>query len=367
MSNQASFIVNSNHIVSESYAKIPTKRVIKNENCQFFDKSDLNHCIEKKVYLRTNHTPMKKILVLGSCGQIGTELVLTLREKFGSQNVVAADLKDACPDNLSNGPYIKLDALDKEAVRSYIIEQQFSDVYLLAALLSATAEKNPDFAWKLNMESLFIILDLAKEGHISKIFWPSSIAVFGPTTPRNNTPQYTVMEPSTVYGISKQAGERWCEYYFNKFGVDVRSIRYPGLISYKSLPGGGTTDYAVDIYYKAKAGEHFTCFLKEDTALPMMFMDDAIRATIELMEAPKEQVKIRSSYNLSALSFTPKQIFESIQKVIPSFTINYEPDFRQAIADSWPASIDDSEARENWGWKERYDLDKTTSEMLNNL
>jgi nucleoside-diphosphate-sugar epimerase len=321
----------------------------------------------KKKYICAQIVPMKKILVLGSCGQIGTELVLALREKFGSQNVVAADLKDVCPENLSNGPYIQLDALNKDLVRSYIIEQKFSDVYLLAALLSATAEKNPDYAWKLNMETLFIILDLAKEGHISKVFWPSSIAVFGPTTPRFNTPQYTVMEPSTVYGISKQAGERWCEYYFNKFGVDVRSIRYPGLISYKSLPGGGTTDYAVDIYYKAKAGEHFTCFLKEDTALPMMFMDDAIRATIELMEAPKEKVVIRSSYNLSALSFTPKEIFESIKKVVPSFTINYEPDFRQAIADSWPASINDVQARENWGWKERYDLDKTTKEMLNNL
>lgn len=323
--------------------------------------------LKKKYICAQIERPMKKILVLGSCGQIGTELVLALREKFGAQNVVAADLKDECPETLANGPYIQLDALNKDLVRSYIIEQKFSDVYLLAALLSATAEKNPDFAWKLNMESLFIILDLAKEGHISKIFWPSSIAVFGPTTPRFNTPQYTVMEPSTVYGISKQAGERWCEYYFNKFGVDVRSIRYPGLISYKSLPGGGTTDYAVDIYYKAKAGEHFTCFLKEDTALPMMFMDDAIRATIELMEAPAEKVKIRSSYNLSALSFTPKQIFESIQRLIPSFTINYKPDFRQAIADSWPASIDDSAARENWGWEECYDLDKTTHEMLNNL
>lgn len=310
---------------------------------------------------------MKKILVLGSCGQIGTELVLTLREKFGSEEVVAADLKEICPPNMANGPYIQLDALDKEKVRKTIIDGKFTDVYLLAALLSATAEKNPDFAWKLNMESLFIILDLAKEGHISKIFWPSSIAVFGPTTPRNNTPQYTVMEPSTVYGISKQAGERWCEYYHNKFNVDVRSIRYPGLISYKSLPGGGTTDYAVDIYYKAKAGEHFSCFLKEDSALPMMFMDDAIRATIELMEAPKEKIKIRSSYNLSAISFTPKEIFESIKKEIPSFTISYEPDFRQSIADSWPASIDDGAARNDWGWKEEFDLDKMTKKMLENL
>jgi nucleoside-diphosphate-sugar epimerase len=310
---------------------------------------------------------MKKILVLGSCGQIGTELVLTLRMKFGNQQVVAADLKDECPTNLANGPYVRLDAMDKEAVRNYIIAEKFDDVYLLAALLSATAEKNPDFAWKLNMEGLFTILDLAKEGHIKKIFWPSSIAVFGPTTPRDNTPQYTVMEPSTVYGISKQAGERWCEYYFNKFNVDVRSIRYPGLISYKSLPGGGTTDYAVDIFYKAKAGQSFTCFLKEDTALPMMFMDDAIRATIELMEAPSEQIKIRSSYNLSALSFTPKTLSEGIKAVIPDFSINYEPDFRQAIADSWPASIDDSAARSDWGWKEEFDLKAMIYVMLENL
>lgn len=310
---------------------------------------------------------MKKILVLGSCGQIGTELVLTLRNKFGNQQVVAADLRDNCPENLSNGPYVRLDVLEREQVRTYIIEEQFTDVYLLAALLSATAEKNPDFAWKLNMEGLFTILDLAKEGHIQQIFWPSSIAVFGPTTPRIQTPQYTVMEPSTVYGISKQAGERWCEYYFNKFDVDVRSIRYPGLISYKSLPGGGTTDYAVDIFYKAKAGQAFECFLKEDTALPMMFMDDAIRATIELMEAPKEEIKIRSSYNLSALSFTPKELATAIQQEISNFHITYNPDFRQAIADSWPASIDDSCARKDWKWKESYNLNKTVKEMLNNI
>jgi nucleoside-diphosphate-sugar epimerase len=310
---------------------------------------------------------MKKILVLGSCGQIGTELVLALRERFGNESVIAGDLKDVCPANLSNGPYVRLDALDKIAVRNFILDNGVNEVYLLAALLSATAEKNPDFAWKLNMESLFTILDLAKDGVVKKIFWPSSIAVFGPTTPRINTPQFTVMEPSTVYGISKQAGERWCEYYFNKFGVDVRSIRYPGLISYKSLPGGGTTDYAVDIFYKAKAGKHFNCFLKEDSALPMMFMDDAIRATIELMEAPSEKVKIRSSYNLSALSFTPAELAKEIQSVIPEFTISYEPDFRQAIADSWPASIDDSSARENWGWEERYNLNRTVKIMLDNV
>lgn len=310
---------------------------------------------------------MKKILVIGSCGQIGTELVSALRLKFGNDNVTAADLKETCPDTIANGPYLILDVMDRERVRQTVIQGKYTDVYLLAALLSATAEKNPDYAWKLNMESLFTVLDLAKEGHISKVFWPSSIAVFGPTTPRHQTPQFTVMEPSTVYGISKQAGERWCEYYHNKFGVDVRSIRYPGLISYKSLPGGGTTDYAVDIYYKAKAHEHFTCFLSENTELPMMFMDDAIRATIELMEAPKENLTIHSSYNLSALSFTPKQVYESILKKIPDFQISYEPDFRQQIADSWPASIDDSAARNDWNWKESFDLEKMTNEMLTNL
>ena len=301
---------------------------------------------------------MKRTLVIGAGGQIGTELVLALREKFGAENVVAADVKADCPEQLVNGPYIKMDILDRVFVESYIKENQFDDVYLLAALLSATAEKNPDFAWRLNMEGLFTILDLAKDGFIKKIFWPSSIAVFGPTTPRINTPQFTVMEPSTVYGISKQAGERWCEYYFNKFGVDVRSVRYPGLISYKSLPGGGTTDYAVDIFYKAKAGESFSCFLKEDTALPMMFMEDAIRATMELMEAPLSQLTIHSSYNLGALSFTPKELATCIQQIIPEFHITYQPDFRQAIADSWPASIDDSVAREDWGWQEQYNLDK---------
>ena len=310
---------------------------------------------------------MSKILVLGSCGQFGTELVLALRAKFGNTAVVAGDLRDECPAILDNGPYIKLDALDKASVRAYIIEQDIKEVYLLAALLSATAEKNPDFAWKLNMEGLFTILDLAKEGQLQKIFWPSSIAVFGPTTPADHTPQHTVMEPTTVYGISKQAGERWCEYYHNKFGVDVRSIRYPGLISYKSLPGGGTTDYAVDIFYKAKAEGKFTCFLKEDTMLPMMFMDDAIRATIELMEAPAEQIKIRSAYNLAGCSFTPAELAQEIQALQPSFTIDYAPDFRQAIADSWPNSIDDSAATKDWGWKAQFDTKAMVKVMLENV
>lgn len=307
---------------------------------------------------------MNKILIIGAGGQIGTELVLALRNKFGSDQVLAADVKSECPEKLANGPYVQMDVLDRDFVRNFIIENKISEVYLLAALLSATAEKNPDFAWKLNMESLFTILDLAKEGHIQKIFWPSSIAVFGPTTPRDLTPQYTVMEPSTVYGISKQTGERWCEWYYNKYGVDVRSIRYPGLISYTSLPGGGTTDYAVDIFYYAKKSGTFTSFLTEDSALPMMFMEDAIRATIELMDAPKDQVKIRSSYNLAGISFTPAQLAQAIQKQLPNFTISYAPDFRQAIADSWPNSIDDSRAKSDWGWKEKYDLDSMVSEML---
>ncbi|MBP6459484.1 MAG: NAD-dependent epimerase/dehydratase family protein [Crocinitomicaceae bacterium] len=310
---------------------------------------------------------MKKVLVIGAGGQIGTELVLELRKRFGNEQVVAADVKDSCSEALQNGPYLQLDVLDKEKVREYVINEKPDDVYLLAALLSATAEKHPDFAWKLNMEGLFTILELAKEGYIKKIFWPSSIAVFGPTTPRDNTPQYTVMEPTTIYGISKLAGERWCEYYFNKFGVDVRSIRYPGLISYTSLPGGGTTDYAVDIFYHAKKSGTYTSFLNEDSALPMMYMEDAIRATIELMEAPKENVKIRSSYNLAGLSFTPADLATAIQKEQANFEITYAPDFRQAIADSWPNSIDDSAAKNDWGWKEKYDLQEMVKTMLENV
>jgi nucleoside-diphosphate-sugar epimerase len=309
---------------------------------------------------------MKKVLVIGASGQIGTELVFALREKYGKDYVVAADLNAQCPEHLSGGSYIQMDILNREAVRDYIIKETFSEVYLLAALLSATAEKNPDLAWRLNMEGLFTILDLAKEGYIDKIYWPSSIAVFGPNTPRDNTPQYTVMDPSTVYGISKQAGERWCEYYFNKFGVDVRSLRYPGLISYTSLPGGGTTDYAVDIFYHAKHHGSYTSFLSKDTALPMMYMKDAIRATLQLMDAPKENIKIRSSYNLGGISFTPEQLANKISEKIP-FTINYAPDFRQAIADSWPSSIDDSAAQKDWNWQLEYDLEKMVEVMLENV
>jgi nucleoside-diphosphate-sugar epimerase len=310
---------------------------------------------------------MAKTIIIGAGGQIGTELVLALRKKEGVENVIAADLKETCPVIIENGPYVQMDILNRQFVRSYIIRNEIKTVYLLAALLSATAEKNPDFAWKLNMEGLFTILDLAKEGYIEKIFWPSSIAVFGPTTPRENTPQYTIMEPSTVYGISKLTGERWCEYYNKNFGVDVRSLRYPGLISYTSLPGGGTTDYAVDIFYHAKLNVPYTCFLSENSTLPMMYMEDAIRATIELMDAPKEDVKIRSSYNIAGCSFNPKELAEAIQHILPAFQITYEPDFRQAIADSWPATIDDSFARKDWGWKEKYDISKLVKVMIDNV
>jgi len=310
---------------------------------------------------------MKKILVVGACGQIGSELVLNLRTKFGNDNVIASDLRDKCPAIIANGPYIKMDILNRESVRDFIISNKIDEVYLLAALLSATAEKNPDFAWRLNMEGLFTVLDLAKEGYVSKIFWPSSIAVFGPTTPKNMTPQCTVMEPTTVYGISKQAGERWCEYYYNRYGVDVRSIRYPGLISYTSLPGGGTTDYAVDIFYKAKLSETYESFLSAETELPMMYMQDAIRATIELMEAPKENISIRSSYNVSGCSFTPKSLSDAIKLRKSDFEIEYNPDFRQEIADTWPKSVDDTEARKDWGWKHEFDVSKIVDTMLENV
>jgi nucleoside-diphosphate-sugar epimerase len=306
----------------------------------------------------------EKILIIGSNGQIGLELAENLRKVYGENNVVCSDVR-----MLENqiAPFELLDILDAQKLHEVIKKYQITQVYLLAALLSATAEKNPKFAWDLNMNGLFHVLDLAKEGIIKKVYWPSSIAVFGPTTPRVNTPQYTVMEPNTIYGISKQAGERYCEYYHQKFGVDVRSIRYPGLIGWKSAPGGGTTDYAVHIYHEALKKQQYECFLSAETTLPMMYMEDAIRATINLMEAPAEQVKIRSSYNVAGISFNPEEIAASIRKHIPNFTISYQPDFRQAIADSWPQSIDDSRAHQDWGWKPAYDLDKMTAVMLENL
>lgn len=309
----------------------------------------------------------KRILIIGACGQIGTELTLALRKRFGDHKVIASDIREGDEALMKSGPFETLDAMNYDAVEEVVIRYEITEVYLMAAMLSATAEKFPMKGWNLNMNSLFHVLNLAKEKKIEKVFWPSSIAVFGPTTPKTNTPQRTIMEPSTVYGISKQTGERWCEYYFNRYGVDVRSIRYPGLISYKTLPGGGTTDYAIDIYHKALKHKKYICFLKSETTLPMMFMDDAIRATVNIMEAPPENIKIRSSYNLAAMSFDPEAITESIQKHIPDFKISYEPDFRQAIADSWPQSIDDSDARNDWGWEHKIELEEVTKIMLENL
>ncbi|HEX8269371.1 MAG TPA: L-threonine 3-dehydrogenase [Flavobacterium sp.] len=308
-----------------------------------------------------------KILIIGACGQIGTELTQKLRAKYGTDNVIASDIRKLNNDVVNGGPFEVVNALDFNQIEHIIEQHNIDEVYLMAALLSATAEKNPAFAWDLNMNSLFHVLNLAKAKKIKKIFWPSSIAVFGPTTPRENTPQYTIMEPSTVYGISKQSGERWCEYYHHIFGVDVRSIRYPGLISWSTAPGGGTTDYAVDIYHKALSDKKYECFLSAETKMPMMYMDDAIRATIAIMEAPAENVKIRSSYNLAAMSFTPTEIAAEIKKHIPDFEITYKPDFRQKIADSWPASIDDNSARQDWGWKHEFDLKSMTADMLEHL
>ncbi|MFB0926121.1 MAG: NAD-dependent epimerase/dehydratase family protein [Vicingaceae bacterium] len=306
-----------------------------------------------------------RILVIGSSGQIGTELVEELRNLYGNDNIIASDIRE--PQIEQTGPFEILDILNKVQLLKIVEKHSVKQVYLLAALLSATAEKNPACGWDLNMQSLFNVLDLAKDKIIDKIFWPSSIAVFGPTTPQQNTPQYTIMEPTTVYGISKQAGERWCEYYFEKYGVDVRSIRYPGLIGYKSKPGGGTTDYAVDIFYQAILTQQYECFLSENTTLPMMFMSDAIKATISIMESEKSEIKIRSSYNVSGISFSPKEITQEIQKSIPDFKISYAPDYRQEIANSWPQSIDDEYANKEWNWKPDINLNKLSNIMLNNL
>jgi len=307
------------------------------------------------------------VLVIGASGQLGTELVMALREQYGNQNVVAADLKTASNEVKESGPFELLDVMDRERLQQLVVQYNIGQVYLLAALLSATAEQKVMPAWNLNTYGLFYVLELAKEGLIDKVYWPSSIAVFGPNTPKLNTPQSTITEPSTVYGISKLAGERWCAYYNKRYGVDVRSLRYPGLIGYKGNPGGGTTDYAVDIFHKAVSGLPYECFLSKDTRLPMMYMPDAIRATINLMEAPEEQIKIRSSYNLSAFSFTPEELAMEIRKHIPDFSITYNPDFRQEIADGWPSSIDDSIAASDWGWKNEFTLETMTSDMLHHL
>lgn len=303
-----------------------------------------------------------KILVTGALGQLGSELVDALRKDFGADNVIASDIRE---DSQANFEVINV--LDKDRLEEVVEKYNITQIYHLAAMLSAKGEENPAFAWKLNMDSLIHILEIAKNRNLDKVYWPSSIAVFGPQSPKENTPQDCIMDPNTVYGISKLAGERLCAYYHEKFGVDVRSLRYPGLIGYKALPGGGTTDYAVEIYYKAKAGENFECFLSEDTYLPMMYMEDAIKATIDLMKAPIEQVKVRTSYNLSSLSFSPKEQAKSIKKIYPNFEINYKPDFRQAIADSWPSSVDDSKAQADWGWKYQFDLDAMTRIMDENI
>ncbi len=309
----------------------------------------------------------EKILVIGASGQIGVELTLALRKIYGNANVVASDLREENPLLHGTGPYVSLDVMNKEMLHVQVIRQGITQIYLLAAILSATGEKNPALAWHLNMQSLLNVLDIAKEEKMSKVYWPSSIAVFGPTSPKQNCPQKTIIEPTTVYGISKYAGEFWCNYYFHKYGVDVRSLRYPGLISYKSAPGGGTTDYAVEIYLEALEEKRYKCFLVEDTYLPMMYMPDAIRATIELMEAPAEKMNIRTSYNLSGMSFSPKEIAAEIKQHIPEFEISYEPDYRQEIANSWPQSIDDTVAQQDWGWKPEYDLALMTKDMINNL
>ncbi len=309
---------------------------------------------------------MKKILVIGAAGQLGSELTLALRGLYGAEHVIATDLRKPSGE-LENGPAEILDVMKIDQLDALVKRYQINEIYHLAAILSAKGEQNPKFAWDLNMTSLLNVLEVAKAEQIRKVYWPSSIAVFGPSTPRINTPQDTVMDPNTMYGISKLAGERWCDYYFQRYQVDVRSLRYPGLISYKTQPGGGTTDYAVDIFWKAITAGRYECFLRSDTELPMMYMDDAVRATIELMDAPSEKIKIRSSYNLAAISFTPDQIFREIKKHYPSFEITYKPDFRQVIADSWPASIDDSRARKDWGWNPQFDLNKMTETMLKNL
>ena len=310
---------------------------------------------------------MNKILVIGASGQIGTELTLALRMRYGGEMVIAADLKREADLLKGTGPFLPLDIMDKEILRVQVRRHGVKTIYLLVAMLSAAGEKNPMLAWHLNMQSLMHTLEVAREEGVTKVFWPSSIAVFGMDAPKENCPQEAYAAPSTVYGISKLSGEQWCHYYFQRYGVDVRSIRYPGLISYKTLPGGGTTDYAIEIFHSAIRGEKYSCFLRSDKRLPMMYMDDAVRATIELMEAPESDISIRTSYNLAGISFTPAEIAVEIKKLIPDFSIEYQPDFRQDIADSWPESIDDRVAARDWGWKPVFDLKEMTAEMIHHI
>ena len=310
---------------------------------------------------------MSKKLVIGAAGQIGTELVIELRRIYGNENVIAADIKPPIKDIINEGVFETIDVTNSQSIKDVVTKHNIDEVYQLAALLSATAEKNLDLAWKLNIEAVFNVLNLAKEKIIKKIFWPSSIAVFGPNTPKNNTPQNTIMDPVTVYGISKLAGERWCEYYYKNYNVDVRSIRYPGLISYKNAPGGGTTDYAIDIFHHAIKHGNYACYIDRKTSLPMMYMEDAIRATIELMSADKNNITVHSSYNLSGFSFNPFEISEEIKKHIPGFEISYKPDFRNNMALTWPSKIVDQQAKKDWAWKPNFDLEKTTLIMLKTL
>jgi len=307
---------------------------------------------------------MRKILVIGASGQIGTDLTLTLRKHFGNESTIAADIKYPSDEVLNSGIFEQLDVMNKKELVEIIHHHNISEIYNLVAILSGKAEQDPMFAWKLNMESFFNVLNAAKENQITKVFWPSSIAAFGVQSQKINTPQWDVMDPNTVYGISKIAGERWMAYYNQKYGMDIRSIRYPGLISYKTEPGGGTTDYAVEIFYEAVRKQKYTCFLKKDTTLPMMYMDDAIRATIELMETDKKNLTIDCSYNLAGISFSPEELANEIKKIIPNFEIDYKADFRQAIAESWPQSIDDTTAQKDWGWKNKFDLKKMTETMI---
>lgn len=308
-----------------------------------------------------------KILVIGSSGQIGVELTLALRKIYGNNNVIASDLREENELLKGTGPYVSLDVMNREMLHVQVIRQNITQIYLLAAILSATGEKNPGLAWHLNMQGLLNVLEISREENLHKVYWPSSIAVFGPTSPKKDCPQQTIIEPTTVYGISKYAGEFWCNYYNIKYGVDVRSLRYPGLISYKSAPGGGTTDYAIEMFYDALDEKKYISFLNENTYLPMMYMPDAIRATIELMEAPQENITVRTSYNIAALSFSPKELAAEIKRNIPEFAISYKPDYRQAIADSWPQSIDDCVARKDWNWTPEFNLRMMTDDMLKNM
>ncbi len=311
--------------------------------------------------------PGETILLIGASGQIGAELTMLLRSQYGNSNVVAADIKIPVGELAESGPFEELNVLDRNRIAELADKYKLTQIYNMAAMLSATGEKFPQKAWQLNMDGLINTLEVAREKGIKKMYWPSSIAAFGPTTPKTDTPQITIMEPNTIYGISKQAGERWCEWYFLKYGLDVRSIRYPGIISYKTEPGGGTTDYAVDIYFKAKQTGKYTCYIAENTLLPMMYMPDAIKATVQLMDAPADTIKVRSSYNLAAMTFSPKMVGEAIKKHIPDFELTYNIDFRQKIAETWPGSIDDSAARADWGWQHEYDLDKMTADMLKHI